>query len=152
RARYMTADLLGPEQPPPFPHRPRKTLLELGLDSLGRTGTPESVTLLRRARFSPDHDVRARAVAGLGRARSLDAVKADLLSALEDREPSVVREAADALLRGCVDCRDAFGPGFHEHLQAHAAIVRQHWSEVVQLGAAALPALFRATESDNDVI
>lgn len=152
RARYPESALLGPREPPPLPHRPRKTLLELALASLGRDARAESVTLLRRALASPDHDVRAWAVAGLGRARSLEGVKADLLAALEDREPSVVREAADALLRGNVDCRYALGSRYREHIEAHAEITRQHWPAVARLGAAGLPALFRAAESDNDVI
>jgi hypothetical protein len=152
RARYAESELLGPGQTPPLPHRPRKTLLELALDSLGRAGSAESVTLLRRALASPDHDVRAWAVAGLGRAPSLEVVKPDLLAALEDREPSVVREAADALLRGNVDCRDALGSRYRERIEAHAEVARQHWAAVARLGAAAFPALFRAAESDNDVI
>lgn len=152
RARYAESELLGPGEAPPLPHRPRKTLVELALDSLGRVGDARCVTLLRRALASADHEVRAWAVAGLGQAPSMEAVKADLLAALEDREPSVVREAADALLRRQVDCRYALGSRYREHIQAHAAIARQHWLSVARLGGAALPALVRAAESDNDVI
>jgi HEAT repeat protein len=110
------------------------------------------LALVRRACASQDHDVRAFAIAALGGARPIETVKRDLLAALEDREPAVVREAADILLRESVDCSRELGPRYRDQIQVHALICRQDWRAVQRLGSAAFPALFRAAESDNDVV
>jgi hypothetical protein len=152
RARYSSSDLLAESDPPPLPHRPRKGLLGLALAGLGRAGGPDGLAIVRRACKSQDHDVRAFAVAALARARPIEAIKKDLLAALEDREPVVVREAADILLRERIDCSRELGTRYRERIQAYALVCRQDWRAVQGLGAAAFPALFRAAGSDNDVI
>src|SRR5262249_11691559 len=52
-ARYSASDLLGEDDPPPLPHRPRKGLLGLALAGLGRSGGPDSLAIVRRAIASP---------------------------------------------------------------------------------------------------
>jgi hypothetical protein len=149
-AAHALSALLGDDDSPPLPHRPRKTLLEVALRGLGRAGGAGSVAPLRRALTSPDSDVRTWAVAALGRLDPPLPQKTDLLVALADRSATVVREAADALLRARVDCSHELGPRYRELIQAHADAVRQHWDAVARVGPAALPVLFRAAESEID--
>lgn len=148
RAPYAESALLREGDPPPVPHRPRKSLLEVALPGLGAIGGAEVVGPLRRALASPDADVRMWAAVALGRVVPIEASKADLLAALQDRSPQVVREAADALLRESVDCGRELGARYREVLQAHADIVRHNWDAVAKIGPAALPALFKAGDSE----
>jgi HEAT repeat protein len=134
-----------------LPHGPRKALFELALAGLGRAGGAEAVALLERALQSPDSDVRTWAVVSLGRCQS-DARKAPLLRALEDAWPVVVRDAATALLREGLDCSRELGPRYREQLQLQVDIARGEWEAVGQVGAAALPALFRASRSTSAVV
>ncbi|HXJ77994.1 MAG TPA: hypothetical protein VMS64_04845 [Candidatus Methylomirabilis sp.] len=143
---HCRVGLLRDGDPAPLPHRPRKVLLETALPGLGCTGEGEALAVLRRALTSLDHDVRTWAAAGLG--RNAVAAKATLLAALDDPWPTVVREAADALLRENVDCSRELGPRFRQQLQAHADVVRRNWEAVGQAGSDALPALFRGGKSE----
>ena len=145
-AAHARSALLGPSDPPPLPHLLRKHLLEIALAGLERSG-PEGVVLLRRAFTSPDVRIRACAVAALGR-RAPGVHKPDLLAALEDGSPHVLREAADALLREAVDCSRELGPSYSSLLQAYADGARAKWEAVAQIGPLALPALFRLAKSD----
>jgi HEAT repeat protein len=147
-APYSESALLREGDPPPLPHRPRKSLLELALPGLGGCGGAEVVAPLHRALASPDADVRTWAAVALGRVVPAEAGKGDLLAALEDRSPAVVREAADALLRERVDCSRELGARYRDVLQANADIARQNWDAVARAGPAALPALFKAAESE----
>jgi hypothetical protein len=149
RAAHSDAGLLRAGDPPPMPHRPRKDLLEVALAGLGRAGGAEAVVLLQRALASPDCDVRTWATAALGQCAS-ETRKAALLGALDDPWPTVVREAADALLREGLDCSRELGTRFREQLQLHADVVRRNWEVVRLAGPAALPALFRAGKSENE--
>jgi hypothetical protein len=149
RAAYTTSALLAVDAPPPVPHRPRKGLLEVALGGLGRLQDVEAaLPPLRRALTSPDPDVRTWAIAALGRAGGL-AVKPDLLAALQDRWPPVVRQASEALLRADVDCTRELGPRYRELLEAEVDIARQDWRAVATQGPLVLPALFRAARSDD---
>ena len=145
-------DLLGHGRPPPLPHRPRKGLLELALPGLDSAGDPRAVPLLFQAAASDDWDVRAAAVAALGRLRPLDPLKQYLLAALGDPEPLVSLKAAEALLAAGVDCRRELGPRDSDVLGAYRDIARQRWQAVLDLGPVALPAIAVAMRSDNDVI
>jgi hypothetical protein len=147
-AAHAGSALLRDGDPPPLPHRPRKHLLELALPGLGRAGAAGALAPLRRAMQSKDADVRTWAATALGGVVPAAAAKADLLAALEDRFASVVREAADALLRAGLDCSRELGPRYRERLQIEADIARQDWDAVAKAGPAALPALFRAAAGD----
>ena len=114
--------------------------------ALERAGR-EEVALLRRAFASPDANIRAGAVAALGQ-RVPGAHKPDLLAALTDRSPLVLREAADALLRGAVDCSRELGPRYASLLQAYADGASEKWETVRQLGPLALPVLFQLAKCD----
>jgi hypothetical protein len=70
---------------------------------------------------------------------------------LEQHSELLAREIDGLVEEGYV-VRSALGPRYREHLQAHAAIARQNWAAVSRLGSAAHLGLFRAAESDNDVI
>ena len=146
-----SSELLRKVDPPPLPHRPRKALLQVALQGVA-AGGKTSVSALARALASEDLDVRVAAVAALARVRPLAAVKAHLFAALRDREVSVRRAAAEALIRRNADCRAELGPRYRDLLRAHRAIARQHWARVVALGPAALPALFAAADDANAVI
>jgi hypothetical protein len=143
---HARSALLGPTDPPPLPHWLRKRLLEIAVAGLERS-CPEGVTLLRRAFTSPDANIRAGVAAALGRGAPA-AQKADLLAALKDRSPIVVREAADALLRGAVDCSRELGTRYASLLQAYADGTREQWEIVAQLGPHALPVLFHLAKCD----
>jgi hypothetical protein len=151
-ADYAGSGLLGVSDPPPLPHRPRKTLLGVALRGLGRPGGPASTALLRRALGSEDEDLRTVAVSALGEVGPLDAVTADLVAALGDRRPIVARAAAEALLRRGADCTWELGAGYRDQLRAYVDIASQRWAAVQALGAPALPALFRAADSQDAVI
>ena len=144
---HMRSGLLGPDDAPPLPHALRKHLLEVALAGLGSSGTSQAVAPLRRAATSPDAPVRAWAVAALGR---LDpaAHKPALLAALADPSPIVVREAADALLRGDVDCRWELGARSRDLIEAYADGARENWEAVARVGPPALPALFHLARSN----
>src|SRR2546423_9488078 len=131
--------LLARDDRPPLPHQPRKALLAQALAGLGRSDRAEAVTLLRRALMSPDPDVRTWAVAVLGRVRAAETVKPELLAALEDPEPAVVREAADALLRRGLDCGRELGARYRDQLSVYAALTRYDWDAVERVGPVALP-------------
>lgn len=143
---HARSALLGPADPSPLAHFPRKHLLEIALAGLDRAGR-EGVALLRRALTSPDANIRAGAVAALGR-RAAAAHKPDLLAALADRSPLVLREAADALLRDAVDCSRELGPRYASLLQAYADGAREKWEAVTPLGPLALPVLFQLAKGD----
>jgi hypothetical protein len=151
-APYWATELLGETDPSPLPPWPRKGLLQAALAGLGLGGEPAAVTLLRRAMASADWEIRAAAVAALGRVRPLARVKTLLVAALQDRERTVRLRAAEALLHGEVDCSRELGARYQEHLQAYCEIARQHWAAVVKLGSAALPALAIAAEDENEII
>lgn len=150
-APYPASGLLREDDPAPLPGRPRKTVLGLALHGLGEAGGARAAVLLRRAVATPDYELRAVTIAAVGRIRPLGAVKSDLLAALGDREPLVQREAADALLAGGADCSRELGARYRQQLRAYSEIARQNWGVVWRLGPAALPALFRATESHHHV-
>src|SRR5208337_783007 len=114
-------------------------------------GDADAVAALRRALPSSEKDVRVWAVAALGRIAPATA-KRDLLAALEDRAPTVVRAAAEGLLRGNVDCGRELGPRYRELLQIQLDIVDQNWDVVTAAGAAAFPALFRAAKCESYVL
>ena len=144
---HSRSELLREGGPPPMPHRPRKMLLEAGLDGLGRFGDLQDVPALRLAARTHDHDIRTRAVGALGRVAPIEA-KSELLAALQDRWPAVAREAAKALLNAGIDCNRELGPRHRELLQAYIDIDRQDWDAVQKLGPLVLPALFKAAECD----
>jgi hypothetical protein len=145
-AAHARSALLGPGDPAPLAHFPRKHLLEIALAGIERAGR-EEVALLRHAFTSPDANIRAGVVAALGR-RAPGAHKPDLLAALADRSPLVLREAADALLRGAVDCSRELGPRYAGLLQAYVDGAREKWEAVTQLGPLALPVLFQLAKCD----
>ena len=95
--------------------------------------------------------MRTWAIAALGRTAP-DEAKRDLLSGLEDESPTVVREAASALLNGNVDCSRELGSRYRDLLKAHVDIVRNDWEAVAKLGPAAFPVLFRASASGSYVL
>ena len=145
RAAHSKSALLREGDPPPLPHRPRKSLLEVALDGLGRFGDARDATPLRLALRSADPEVRTWAVSALGRVAPLEA-KPQLLAALKDRWPAVWREAAQALMN--IDCSRELGLRYRELLQAYVDIEKQKWNEVAGLGPMVLPALFNAAECD----
>ena len=147
RFAHSESALLREGDPPPLPHRPRKSLLELALTGLGRFGDARDAGALRRALASPDPEVRTWAITALGRIAPSDA-KAELLAALQDRWPAVAREAAQALLRVGVDCSRELGSHYRDLLQAYVDIDGQNWGAVARLGPIVLPALFKAAQSD----
>ena len=144
-------ETLRETDPPPLPARHRKPLFEAALAGLPGLGS-RAVPILVRALASRDHDVRAAAVAALGRLLPAEAPRGYVLAALGDREPLVRRAAAEALLAGGADCTRELGPRSREQLLAHRAIARQDWKAVQRLGATALPALFVAADGENDPI
>src|SRR5206468_857155 len=75
-----------------------------------------------------------------------------LLAALDDSAPTVLREAASALLRSGADCGRELGPRYRDCLQAHVDIVDGNWDAVARLGPVALPVLFRIARSGNYVL
>lgn len=149
-AVYEHEDLLTPDGAPPLPHKPRKNLLLLALPALGSFHDREDQTaaLLVRARSSLDPDVRTAATKALGALQPVARRKRELLAALEDPWPAVVKEAASALLRAEVDCSRELGSGFRDLLQLEIDIAERRWTEVERRGLAALPALRRAASSD----
>jgi hypothetical protein len=141
---------LGAADPPPLPHQPRKSALELVFGSFGAREWPGAVMLARRALTSIDPDLRTSAVAALARMEPVEGQKSDLLAALQDRWPEVVSEAASGLLRAKVDCQHELGPRYREVIQSYKDAVEQRWEAATGIGPAALPALFNAAESDVD--
>ena len=146
RVAHSASALLGDGDPPPLPHRPRKSLLELALSGLGHYGDTRDVVTLRRVLISPDPEVRTWAITALGRIAPSGA-KVELLAALQDWWPAVTREAAQALLRGAVDCSRELGSQYRDLLQAYLDIDKQNWEAVERLGPVVLPALFKAADS-----
>ena len=144
-------ETLRETDPPPLPPKHRKPLFEAALGGLPGLGG-RAVPILVRALASRDHDVRAAAVAALGRLLPAEAPRGYLLAALGDPEPLVRQAAAEALLAGGADCARELGPQCREQLLAHRAIARQDWQAVQRLGATALPALFVAAGGENDPI
>ncbi len=144
---HSQSALLREGDPPPLPHRPRKSLLEVALTGLGRGGDARDLAPIRLASKSLDPEVRTWAIAALGRILPFDA-KAELLAALQDRWPRVSREAAQALVAAGVDCRRELGSRYRDLLQAYVDIDKQDWEAVARLGPLVLPALFKAAESD----
>ena len=144
---HQRSALLGPGEPPPLPHFPRKHLLAVALAGLGRAGGPEAPALLRHALTSPDARIRTWAVAALGEAEP-GAFKADLLAALGDRSAWVVQAAAAALLRGEVNCGREMGPGYRTLLRAYVNGANQNWEAVARVGPPALPVLFRLAQNE----
>jgi len=147
RTAYSTSALLGEGEPPPLPHSPRKSLLELALAAVGRFGDSNDAKRLRRALRSPAGEVRTWAISALGRV-ALSNAKVEMLAGLQDRWPAVSREAAQALLVGGVDCRRELGPHYRDLLHAYIDIERLDWKAVASRGTIVLPALFKATDSD----
>jgi hypothetical protein len=147
RAAHSGSALLREGDPPPIPHRPRKALLEVALNGLGRFGAGRDATAFRLSLTSDDPEVRTWAVAALGRVAAKDA-KAELLAALKDRWAGVFSEAAQALIRENVDCTRELGARYRELLQGYVDIAKQNWDEVARLGPMVLPALFNAAECD----
>jgi hypothetical protein len=147
RAASSTSALLGEGEPPPLPHCPRKSLLELALTAIGRFGDSSDAHGLRRALKSPAGEVRTWAISALGRIAPSNA-KVEMLEGLQDRWPAVSREAAQALLVGGVDCRRELGPHYSDLLQAYTDIEKLDWNAVARRGTIALPALFKAADSD----
>jgi hypothetical protein len=139
--------LLGPNDPPPVPHFPRRTWLDVAMTSLGRSGDPGASTTLRPALASADGTARAWAVGALGQLDPIGS-KADLLRALGDRWPAVVREAAAALLRGDVDCSRELGSGYPQLLQAYVDGVSENWDAVREVGPPVLPVLIRLAKTE----
>ena len=127
------------------PHPPRKHLLLLLLDELGKADVEDVLPLLRRSLQSPDRDVRRAAARALAR-RGIRAT-ADLLALLQDPSREVRAVAAQALLDG----------GFAsmaipaDQLTAHVLIgqARLDWEPVIRLGSAVRPVLELATRCDE---
>jgi hypothetical protein len=139
--------LLRDGDPPPLPHQPRKPLLELALAGLGRFGDARDATAARLASKSPDAYVRTWAFAALGRIAPHEA-KVELIAALQDRWPGVMREASQALLRAEIDCSRELGAHYPELLQGYIDIDKQNWDAVAALGPKVIPALSQAANSD----
>ena len=139
--------LLRDGDPPPLPHQPRKPLLELALAGLGRFGDARDARAVRLASKSPDAYVRTSAFAALGRIAPREA-KAELIAALQDRWPGVMREASQALLRAEIDCSRELGAHYRELLQGYIDIDKQNWDAVAALRPKVLPALSHAANSD----
>jgi hypothetical protein len=139
------AETLGEKDPPPQPPLHRKPLFVTAVAGLPALGD-RAVPLLVRALGSGDHDVRAVAVAALGRLLPAGTPRDHVLAALRDRESLVRLAAAEALLAAGADCTRELGPRFREQLLAHRAIARQDWKTVRHLGVTALPALFVAAD------
>jgi hypothetical protein len=146
-AAHARSGFLGPSDPPPLPHFPRKHLLEIVLAALGRSD-PWAAAPLRRALTSPAAHVRTWAVAALGRVAPATH-KAELLVALDDRSALIVREAANALLQGAVDCSHELGPRHAALLQAYVDGAQEDWEAVERIGALALPVLFRLAKGER---
>jgi HEAT repeats len=145
-------EVLGAGDPPPLPSRDRKPLFLTALGGLGQMESARAVPILLRALASEDHDVRAAAVAVLGRFLPAEPPRHLVVGCLRDREPLVRRAAAEALLASGGDYTFELGPNFHEQIAAHRDIARQQWRAVRRLGSAALPALFTAADGENDAI
>ena len=148
RAAHLKSGLLAEASPCALAHSPRKILLELALGGLGRFGRDDVLGLLSQAMTSLDPQVRTWAAAALRRFESPAAVKKDLIAALKDRWPTVLKEAAEALLESGIDCSYELGAGYKQILQAHKDIAAQNWEAVARMGPAALPALFQASQSE----
>jgi hypothetical protein len=148
RAAHFRSALLGPDDPPPVPHFPRRVLLQVALAGVAQSGRAEAATMLRRALPTPDRGAREWIIAALG---ALDPIgsKADLIRALGDGWPGVVREAAAALLRAEVDCRRELGPGYRILLQAYVDGASQNWDAVTRVGPSALPVLFQLGRAEH---
>lgn len=141
-------ETLTVEDPPALPPKHRKPLFEAALAGLPALGS-RAVPMLVRALASDDLDVRATAIAALGRFLPAAAPRGYVLAALADREPGVRRTAAEALLADGTDCARELGPRARDQLLAHRAIALQDWTTVRRLGTAALPALFVAADGAN---
>ena len=152
RGPRRVVDALGPGDPAPLPSRDQKPLFFAALTGLARIAPDRAVPILVQALASPDHDLRSAAVARLGHFLPADPPRRLVVGALRDLEPLVRRTAAEALLRGGIDCSAELGPGFRSQLVAHREIARQDWPAVRRLGTAALPALFVAAGGNNDPI
>ena len=152
RGARRIGDVLGPGDPAPLPSRDQKPLFLAALAGLARLASNRAVPILVRALASPDHEVRGAAIAGLGHFLPADPTRGYVVDALRDLEPLVRRAAAEALLRGGIDCSAELGPGFRSQLVAHREIARQDWPAVRRLGAAAVPALFVAAAGSNDPV
>jgi hypothetical protein len=150
--QYENTEHLGEHRPPPLPGRPRKAMLELAQAGLGLAPSTESERLLLQTAASDDHDLRAAALAALGRVRPLERFKAEILAALRDSESLVRLRAAEALLDAGVDCRHELGTRADDLLRAHCAVARQHWERVLALGPVVLPVLAVAAADANVVI
>ena len=150
--RYEETELIGPGRSAPLPHRPRKGLLELALAGLGQVGDAPAIALLRQAAVSDDWDLRAAAVAALGRVRPLEPLRSSLVAALRDPEPVVSLRAADALLAAGVDCRRELGPRAGDILRVHRDIAQRRWESVLDFGPVALPALRAVMQSHDDAV
>jgi hypothetical protein len=133
--------------PPPLAHKPRKFLFEMALIGLGEVGDMRDVAAFRLALKSGDAYCRTWATTALGRVAPVDA-KADLLAALKDRWPGVMREASLALLRAEIDCSHELGAHYRELLQGYIDIDKQNWEAVASLGPKVLPALSDAAKCD----
>jgi hypothetical protein len=144
---HLGSALLGPTDPPPLPHIPRKRLLEIALTGLGRAGARDAAAPIRRALASPASELRACAIAALGEIDPV-AFKADLLAALDDRSIWVLEEAAAALLRGHVDCSRELGSEYRAVLRVYLDGLRENWEAIVRLGPVALPVLFRLANGE----
>ena len=150
-AAHGSVGLLRDGDPPPLPHWSRQPLFELALKGLGRTGGPEAMAPLRLALASRDSAVRTWAIAAVA-SRASAASQSVLLAALDDSAPTVVREAASALLRSGADCRRELGPRYREYLQAHIDIVDGNWDAIRRIGPVALPVLFRIARTGSYVL
>lgn len=143
---------LGPDDPPPLPHPPRKALLLSALPGLARVEARTALPLLARALRSQDHEVRRAAVAALGAMEPCEEVTAYLLRALRDRAVTVRARAATALEVARVDLGRALGPSYRSVLEAHRAVLRQDWATIRRLGPSALPVLALAMDDEHHVI
>jgi len=138
---------------PVAPSLPRRAMLLTALQALSDIGGEPALLLLRRAAASPDDRIRslalrAMAAVATGTASAPD-IAAELLRHLDDPRAQLRAAAAEGLLRLGVDLSAKLGPSYANLLQAHSAIGRQRWQQVIELGAAALPALARTLEDQS---
>ncbi len=150
RGRGRAPDLLGDGDRPPLPGRDRKQLLVAALAGLGAAGGAAVEPLLLRAAGSADEDVRAAALAALGRLPQHEGIRRTLLAALGAADPEVRGAAAEGLLASGFDCAPELGERYRDVLTAHVAIAARAWVSVDDLGAPAIPALAVAAAGRDD--
>ncbi len=126
--------------------QPRKFFLIALLRLCGASSDPRATDLLYEATRSPDHDLRAAAVAGLSE-RLDDTAQNLTVAALQDPWYRVRAVAAEALLLRNSDVA-------RETLLVHVLIgkAKREWAAIMPLGTDAIPALEIAACDQDEVI